>query len=97
MLRILMKILSYTSVKKKTKRLNGFRFHTFIGHSEATSWQWKGLKSDKETVRQAKAQMDRQGLYWQTDSDRVKVWQRDSEAGQGTDGQTGTVLADRQW
>ena len=32
-----------------------------------------GLKSDKETVRQAKVQMDRQGLYWQADSERVKV------------------------
>ena len=33
----------------------------------------KGLQSDKETARQAKAQMDGQGPYWQTDSEGVTV------------------------
>ena len=29
---VLVKILSHTSAKKKTKRLQGFKFHTFTGH-----------------------------------------------------------------
>ena len=39
MLCVLMKILSRAIEKKKTKRPEGFRFHTFIGRFQATSWQ----------------------------------------------------------
>ena len=35
---ILMKILSDANEKKKTKRLKGFRFDTFIGPFWMTSW-----------------------------------------------------------
>ena len=41
MLCILVKIISHARVKKKTKRLKGFKFHTFIGHFQVI-WQWKG-------------------------------------------------------
>ena len=36
---ILMKVLSHTSVKKKTERLKHFKFHTFTGHFRLTSQQ----------------------------------------------------------
>ena len=42
MLRVLMKILSHTSAKKKAKRLKGFKFGAFIGRFQAASWQWRG-------------------------------------------------------
>ena len=36
-----MKVSSHTNAKKKAKRPDGFKFHTFIGHSQVTV---KGLK-----------------------------------------------------
>ena len=39
---VLMKILSKASAKKKTERLKGFKFCTFIGRFQVTSWQWRG-------------------------------------------------------
>ena len=33
---------SFHTAKKKTKRLKGFKFRTFIGRSQVTSWQWRG-------------------------------------------------------
>ena len=39
---VMMKILSHASVKKKTKRLKGFRFRTFSGCFQVTSWQSRG-------------------------------------------------------
>ena len=39
MLHGLMKILSYDGAKKKTKRLKGFKFGTFIGRFQMTFWQ----------------------------------------------------------
>ena len=39
MLCVLMKIFSHASVKKKKKGLKGFRFCTFIGRFQVTSWQ----------------------------------------------------------
>ena len=37
-----MKVLSQASAKKKTKRLKGFKFRTFMGRFQTTSWQWRG-------------------------------------------------------
>ena len=42
MLYIVMKILLHVSGKKKTKRLKGLRFLTFIGSFQVTYWQWRG-------------------------------------------------------
>ena len=43
MLRVLMKVLSHASAKKKTKAKNkNFKFRILAGHFQATSWQWKG-------------------------------------------------------
>ena len=39
---VFMKILSLASAKKRTKRLKGIRFRTFIGHFWVISWQWRG-------------------------------------------------------
>ena len=39
---VLMKILSHASAKKKTKILKGFKFGTFIGRFQMTSWQSRG-------------------------------------------------------
>ena len=39
MLCVLMAILSHASVKKKTKKLKGFKIHTFTGCFQVTSWQ----------------------------------------------------------
>ena len=40
MLRVLMKILSHASAKKKTKAKNkNFKFRILIGHFQGTSWQ----------------------------------------------------------
>ena len=36
---VLTKVLSHSNTKKKTKRLRGFKFRTFIGRFQATSWQ----------------------------------------------------------
>ena len=38
-LSVLMKILSHATAKKKTKRLKGLNFRTFIGRFQVTSWQ----------------------------------------------------------
>ena len=40
-----MKILSHANIKKKRKKkkLQDFKFHTFIGCFQATSWAMKGL------------------------------------------------------
>ena len=35
----LMKILSHSGATKKTKRFKGFKFGTFIGACQMTSWQ----------------------------------------------------------
>ena len=43
MLCLLMEILSHASVKKKAKRLKRFKFCTFMGRFQATSWQVKEL------------------------------------------------------
>ena len=45
MLCVLMKTLSYSSAKKKTKALIDFKFRTFIGRFQVTSGQWRGLNS----------------------------------------------------
>ena len=37
-----MKVLSHVSAKKETKRLKGFKFRTFTGRFQMTSWQWRG-------------------------------------------------------
>ena len=37
LLSILMKLLSHVSAKKKTKRLKGFKFRTFIGRFQVTT------------------------------------------------------------
>ena len=42
MLCVLMKIFSYASAKKKTEMLNGFKFYTFVGCFQVTSWQSRG-------------------------------------------------------
>ena len=42
MLCILMKICLHASAKKKAKRLKGFKFGTFIGCFQVTSWQRRG-------------------------------------------------------
>ena len=39
---VLMKIFLPASAKKKTKRLEGFKFHTFAGRFQMTSWQRSG-------------------------------------------------------
>ena len=44
MLCVLMKILSHASKKKKTKRLKGFKFRTFMGRSQVTTWS-EGVNS----------------------------------------------------
>ena len=41
-LRVLMEVLSHTSVKKRTKRLTGLKFRTFNGRFQVTSRQWRG-------------------------------------------------------
>ena len=37
--RVLIKIVSYATAKKKTKRLKGFKFRAVIGRFKVTSWQ----------------------------------------------------------
>ena len=35
-------ILAHASAKQKTKMFEGFKLCSFIGHFQATSWQWRG-------------------------------------------------------
>ena len=45
MLCALMKVLSHASVKKKTKKLKGFKFHAFYGSFSNDIMAVKGLKN----------------------------------------------------
>ena len=48
---VLREILSYASAKKKTKKLKGFQFLTFMGKFQMKSWQdIAGLHPERQAV-----------------------------------------------
>ena len=56
MLRVWLKVISNASTKKKTKRLKGFKFRTFIGRFQITAGK-KGLNLWKEAGFRAQCEI----------------------------------------